>query len=264
MLSTIVGLLGDYFMKLKRTIIYFGLLLFVISITGCVYLRLLEVKKQLSNFESYFRIDDQHELTLISLEPVLLTEDIIWLTKLDPTSKEKTDQGELWRYIFEKQYSGPKNEEGDFNIPVIMLFQNDKLREVRFPERFLKFVSKPLLIRMFQSMGYSEINKLRRSASSNFQGRNLLEIPRKEFVLKVLGKPFNVEESDHTSKFTYKYNLKSTEPGSRSKESELWARFTFDRRDEAVLKAEGKFSRFNISMDFSVEGSGGVKNGRSK
>ncbi len=251
-------------MRPKRVIASLGLVAFVVFITGCVYLRLLEVKRQLSNFEDYFKIENQHELTLVCLKPVLLPEDVIWLTKLNPTSKEQTDQGELWRYIFEKRYSGSKNEDGNFDIPVTMLFQNGKLREVRLPERFSRVVSKSLLIKMFKSMGSAKVSKLKGSASSKFEGKDSLEIPTEQFVVRVLGKPFDIEDSDHTPKFIYRYDLKRAEPGPSSEDSELRTRFTFQRGDERLLKAEGKFSRFNMSMDFSVDGSDKGKNSKSE
>lgn len=249
-------------MKLKRRVIYSGIVFFLISITGCVYLHLLEVRRQLFNFEDNFEIRDQNELTLVFLKPVLLTEDIIWLTELGPTSEEETGQGKLWKYTFEKQYSGPKDEKGDFDIPIIMLFQgDDKLREIRFPERFLEFVSKPLLIRMFKSMGYSQISKLRRSATSKFQGSSM-EIPRKQFILNVLGKPSDIENSDHTSKFVYKYNLKKGKPAD--KDFKILVNFTFQRGDDKLRKAEGGLGDMKLFMDFSVDGSDSGKNGNNR
>lgn len=249
-------------MKLKRCIIYLGLLFFSISITGCVYLHLLGVRGQLSRFENYFEIRDQNEFTLVFLKPVLLTGDIIWLTELGPTSEEETGQGKLWKYIFEKQYSGPRDENGDFDIPIIMLFQkDDKLREVRFPDRFLEFASKPLLIRMFKSMGYSQISNLRRSATSKFEG-GTMEIPRKQFILKVLGKPFNIENSDHISKFAYKYNLKKGKPVD--KDFKVLVNFTFQQGDDKLLKAEGSLGGLKLFMDFSVEESKDGKDGNNR
>ncbi|GEM_PF-684737 len=249
-------------MKLRLRVIYLGLISLLISITGCVYLHLLEVRRQLSNFEDNFEIKDQNELTLVFLKPVLLTEDIIWLTELGPTSEEGTEQGKLWKYTFEKQYSGPKDEKGDFDIPIIMLFQkDDKLREIRFPERFLKFVSKPLLIRMFKSMGYSQISKLRRSATSKFQGTPM-EIPRKQFILDVLGKPSDIENSDHTSRFVYRYNLKKGKPSD--KDFKILVNFTFQQGDDKLRKAEGSLGDMRLFMDFSVDGSDRGKSGNNR
>lgn len=241
-------------MKLKWGAIYLGVTSLLISITGCVYLHLLEVRGQLSKFENYFEISDKNGLTIVFLKPVLLTGDIIWFIELGPTSEEEIDQGRLWRYIFEKQYPGPKDEKGDFDIPVVMLFQrDDKLREIRFPERFLEFVSKPLLIKMFKSMGYSQISKLRRSATSRFEGSSM-EIPKKQFILKVLGRPFNIENSDHTSRLVYKYNLKKGKPAD--KDFNILVNFTFQQGDDRLQKAEGNIGDIKLLMDFSTGRSG--------
>lgn len=236
-------------MKLIRGIIYFGFVIVIISISGCVYLHLLEVRRQLSNFENYFEIRDQNEFTLVFLKPALLTEDIIWLTELGPTSEEETGRGKLWKYVFEKQHSGSEDEKGEFDITIIMLFQrDDKLREIGFPERFLEFASKPLLIRMFKSMGYSQISKLRRSATSKFEGGSM-EIPRKQFILKVLGEPFSLENSEQTSKFVYKYYLKKGK--SVNRDFKVLINFIFQKGDDKLLKVEGNLGDMKLFMDFT-------------
>jgi uncharacterized protein YxeA len=251
-------------MRLKQATLYIGLLFVAASISGCVYLRLLQVKRQLNDFNSYFRINDQNGFSLVFLKPVLNTEDVLWLVKHPPTSKEQKGEEEVWTYLFEKDYRGQKSEEGDFDIPVVMSFEKGKLREIRFPERFLKVLSKPLLVRMFESMGSAEINKLSRSASSKFEGKDSMEIPRKAHVTLVLGKPFYDEVSRDDSIFTYQYDLKNDATNPKGKEFNLWMKFTFDQRDERLLKVDGNFSRLKVSIDFSVNGSNEIKNGKGK
>jgi hypothetical protein len=248
-------------MKLRRIIFLAGLFLLSVSITGCMYLRLLELKGQLSDFTRYFRIEDKQKLELVFLEPVLLDDDILWIMKSDPMSRQETEQGEVWEYVFEKQYGGEKNEEGNFDIPVDMIFQNGKLEEVRFPERFLKYISKPLLAKMFQSMGNAEISKLRRSADSEFQGGSSLEIPRKEQIVEILGEPFSVEDSDSKSEFKYRYKLKRPESDLDGEEFDLKTEFTFTQGDDRLLRAEGDIDGLlKMSMDFSFEESNENKN----
>ncbi len=250
-------------MKLKQVTIYLVLSLIILT-TGCVFFRLLEVKRQLNDFNSNFQINDQNEFSLVFLKPVLRTEDIKWLAKRPPTSKEVKDQGEVWTYLFEKDYRGQKDEEANFDIPIIMYFQKDKLNEIRFPERFLKVLSKPLLTRMFESMGSAEINEWNRSASSKFEGKDSMEIPKKEQVTLVLGKPFYNKDSKGDSLFTYKYNLKNNATNSKGKQFNLWIKFTFDKRDERLLKVDGNFSRLKVSMDFNIENSDESKTKISK
>ena len=65
-------------MKLKQSIVYLGFLFLMAVISGCVFLRLLEVKRQLNDFNNYFQINDQNEFSLVFLKPVLHTDDILW------------------------------------------------------------------------------------------------------------------------------------------------------------------------------------------
>ena len=251
-------------MKLKQSIVYLGFLFLMAVISGCVLLRLLEVKRQLNDFNNYFQINDQNGFSLVFLNPTLHTDDILWLAKRPPTSKEVKDQVEVWTYLFEKDYRGQKDEEGNFDIPIVMLFEKDKLNEIRFPERFLKVLSKPLLARMFESMGSAEINEWNRSASSKFEGKDSMEIPKKEQVTLVLGKPFYNRDSKSDSIFTYKYNLKNDATNSKGKQFNLWIKFAFNQLDERLLKVDGNFSRLKVSMDFNIENSDESKTKISK
>lgn len=246
-------------MRLKRATIYLGFLFIAVLIYGCIYLRLLEVKRQLNDLNSYFRINDQDGFTLTFLKPTLRTDDVLWLAKRPPTSKEEKGQEEVWTYLFEKDYRGQKNEDGNFDISIVMSFDKDSLREIRFPERFLKVLSKSLLARMFESMGGAEINKWKRSASSKFEGRDSMEIPKKEQVTLILGKPFYNKDSKDDSIFTYKYDLKNDPTNSNGKRFNMWIKFTFDQKDERLLKVDGNFSRLKVSMDFSVNESNEIK-----
>ncbi|MGH7791734.1 MAG: hypothetical protein ACREOB_05400, partial [Thermodesulfobacteriota bacterium] len=114
------------------------------------------------------------------LKPVLRSDDIVWLMRSTPTSQEKTEEGALWTYVLEKEYPDSKNEEGNFDIPISMLFEDDKLDQISFPERFLKYISRHMLVKMMTSMGDAQIDKSERRAGSTFQASNTLEIPRKQ------------------------------------------------------------------------------------
>jgi hypothetical protein len=249
-------------MNSGRAALYIGLLLIVSLISGCMYVRLLKLKAQLSDFDKYFELRDEQKLTMIFLDPVLLNDDIVWLLKSDPISREETEMGELWTYVFEKQYTGTKDEKGDFDIPLDMLFHKKKLKEVRFPERFLKYFSQPLLAKMFRSMGNAEISKLSRTADSQFKGNNPLEIPTKGQIIELLGVPFSADSSDGKSKLVYQYRVRKTASDPNKKEFRLTTKFVFQQGSDKLLKAEGDLNGLlDMTMDFSVDGSGVGKNG---
>lgn len=243
-----------YPMNARRLTVLLVLGTLILFVASCVYTRLYSFKGQLNDFEENFEINDEGGLTLVFLNPVLESGDIVWLMKNGPSSKEELEEGELWTYVFEKQYLSSNDEGGSYDIPVSMVMKEEMLKEVTLPERFLKNLSVPLLKRMFSSMGDAEISKLRKSANSIFNGSNSEEIPKMQHIVDTLGKPYSVEESDETSKFTYLYYLKNGGPDSGSGAFEFKTEFIFRKDDESLQRAKGVIRGLSMSLDFSASG----------
>ena len=226
------------------------LLIFILLLTsGCVLVRMLKVKSQLNDFDENFDLHDQRGLTLVFKNPVLGSEDIEWLMKGGPSENKKIEKGELWTYVFEKEYLDTKDEEGDYDIPVVMVMEYGKLAEISFPERFLKNLSIPLLKKMFASMGNADVSKLRKSASSKFQGESA-EIPTADNVMETLGRPYTLKTSGEESTLTYLYYLKKPEGYKGKKNFKLDMEFTVKNEDKSLTQAKGTIRGIEIALDF--------------
>jgi len=215
-------------------------------------MRLYKVQNQLNDFDTNFELSDKGGLVLIFLNPVLESGDMVWLMKNGPLKKEENGEGELWTYIFEKQYLTGAREGNEYDIPLLILMQNEMVKEIIFPERFLKYISLPLLKKMFSSMGEAEINKLSKSASSIFRGSNPEEIPGIENIVDTLGKPYSIEE-DETTKYTYLYYLKNGASGPRSDYFEFETEFEFNKESKTLEKARGTIRGLTMSLDFTSD-----------
>ncbi len=215
-------------------------------------MRLYKVQNQLNDFDTNFELSDKGGLVLIFLNPVLESGDMVWLMKNGPLKKEENGEGELWTYIFEKQYLTGAREGNEYDIPLLILMQNEMVKEIIFPERFLKYISIPLLKKMFSSMGEAEINKLSKSASSIFRGSNPEEIPGIENIVDTLGKPYSIEE-DETTKYTYLYYLKNGASGPRSDYFEFETEFEFNKESKTLEKARGTIRGLTMSLDFTSD-----------
>ena len=229
--------------------------LVLVSATGCMYLRLLEVKRQLKTFESYFQISEQNGFALVLLKPLLLSDDIIWLAAGGPTTHEETGQDKLWKYVFEKQYPRSKDEQGCWDIPIVLFFKNDRLCRVNFPNRFHTIMSKTFFVGICQSMGHAKINKTQHSATAELWEKDLqndMQIPKRQDIVNLLGKPFASKQFGFTSILTYRYKLKETTFVLDNRESYAWVSFTFRHGDGILLKAEGKVARAKVSMTYYV------------
>ncbi len=240
------------FIKSHRVLVFLALFLIVLSLSSCIFVRMMKVKNQLNDFETNFDLTDERGLTLVFKNPVLLTDDVIWLMKGGPVSVEKIDVGELWTYVFQKQHTVSQDEGDTYDIPILMVIEDGKLTEVTFPKRFLKNLSIPLLKKMLTSMGNADVSKFRRSASSKFSGSDPTEIPTSDNVVETLGVPYEVEDLGENSKLSYLYYLEDSD-GSANKDNlnfELW--FIAYNEDKALKRLGGKIRGVKLSLDFDT------------
>ena len=73
--------------RTKRLLWFALLCMALLGLSGCVYLRLLEFKGQLSNFDENFSVDLEEGLSITFLNPVILQKDM-WKIGLPPTIQE--------------------------------------------------------------------------------------------------------------------------------------------------------------------------------
>jgi len=228
-------------------------LLFLLCITfgGCVYLRFLELRHQFANFGSYFQIEEKGGIALVFLKPVLLSEDIAWLMGGKPIYEKETEGETVWKYVFKKQ--PPNLDKEDFDIPVFLFFKNNRLVRVSFPERFLKYFSKPLLARVLGSVGSAEVSKLSRKITSGVKIEDYSMMPRREHFIEVMGRPSAIKNLPSGNLLTYVY----TAGGSSEKENaNLTLHLLFHNGDGHLIRAEGIIRGFSIRFNiFSKDSS---------
>jgi len=78
------------------------LLIMTTLLSGCVYYRLLKLKRQFEHFEDNFELEDKKGLTLVFKNPILYKKDIMWLLNNKPT-KVLDENGNSWLYILTKK-----------------------------------------------------------------------------------------------------------------------------------------------------------------
>ena len=213
---------------------------------------MLELRDQLTDFETNFDLNDERGLTLVFKNPVLSSDDVIWLLKGSPVSVKPEGEGQLWTYVFQKQHIALQDEGDAFDISILMVIQNDKLTGITFPKRFLKSLSIPLLKKMLASMGNAEISKLSRSASSQYTGADSSEIPTSDNVIETLGVPYEVENLGENSKLYYLYYLEHAEGNASSDNLNLELWFIAGTEDKTLKRVGGKIRGIKLSMDFET------------
>lgn len=242
-------------MQQYRNVLYIALVIgLLLTMTGCVFLRLLKVQRQLKDFDRYFQVEDQNELALICLEPVMLMKDITWLARAKPTIQTNSGAYVVWQYIFEKQYLMDTEKEGNFEISQTMFFEDGKLRKITYPQKLTSVLKREFVTHSLRSMGKGNVNKQQRSLSAAWDDQKApksVKIPTKPDVEKVFGKPYAImRPSDSELTFYYKYALRPnpTEKLDKPRIVRLW--FTFCPHDETLQTFKAKFSGLTTKIEF--------------
>ena len=200
-------------MRLRSKIILLIIPILMASLlTGCVYLRFLKVKNQMADFKNNFQISEDNGLSLIFLNPVLKKKDMVWLMGTEPTIKESEGNPTVWIYQLKKRYPRKRPEKKNFDIPLRLTFEDNKLTTLTLPDRFTKYFSKSLFEKFLQTFGEAEISKEDKQASSQYEGADKTEIPSTREIMAVLGKPYHDRIKGEERTFVYRYKILSPNP----------------------------------------------------
>ena len=226
-----------------------------LSMTGCVYLRLLAIKNQLARFDQYFRVEASDSFTLHFLEPKLFGKDVEYLSELQPTVKKPTGDGEEWTFLFKKMRSETEeSSEAETDIFFVFRFNREGLlTSLTFSPILVRIAPPEFLELSLRSLGNADVDKKKRQIAGNLE--NLAKIkkplPHREEILRYLGEPISEEPAEDALLTTYHYRL-DTEVKSPEQEKRRLstARLYFDPKTHELMRFFGRFSGMKISINY--------------
>jgi hypothetical protein len=231
----------------RRALAVLGLLA-VVPLAGCVYLRLLELKRQLEQFDRFFLLRTENGLRLTCLQPVLLTGDVRWIG-LKPETAQRTGQAELWQVRWVKQPPPGPKEAGTFDIAVELTFAQDKLTRVAIPERYFAFIPKSFLVDLIRSLGGAHLDKAGRRIDATVTPEEVRAArPSLPTLDRLLGRPTEEHTAGSESVLRYVYVPATPEPGAATFEMILH----FDTASGELLRWQGRTPIGKIGFDFAA------------
>lgn len=189
------------------------MLVAMLTVSGCVYLRLLEFKGQLGYFEENFEIDVTNGLSITFLDPVILEQDM-WKIGLPPTLQDEDPGGVTWILVFDKLAGEDEPESFGREIRIDLRFVDDRLAGFAVGEELFAFIPKQAVLKTLSSLGELEISLTRRKARLTVdRGPDQdFPLPNRAEIVGTLG-PASSEESDEDARIlTYSYRLRPASP----------------------------------------------------
>jgi hypothetical protein len=216
---------------------------------GCVYLRLLALKRQLGEFDKNFRLQTSDGLRLIAFNPILLSGDLRWLGIL-PEKTQKKGRDEQWFVHWVKQTAVDANEPDPaaHDLELEIDFSDNKLTGFFVAERYFAFIPKSFFVGLLRGLGGASIDqdKHRVSADIPLGPNSSAGRPTASSLAGLLGTPTERRSTDGTTVLRYRY-LPPT-PGTRNGDFDLF--FTFDTATGALLRMEGLSPVGQMSLNF--------------
>jgi hypothetical protein len=186
--------------RLRRFVFATAIVATALLLSGCVYLRLLQVKRQMAAFDQNFAVSTDVGVQITCRNPVLLTDDIRWLG-LAPESTRGIGSAEEWRVRWVKQLPSTVHEAGEFDIVLELVFSRDKLARVSIPERYFAVMSKNLLLDLLRSLGGAAVDKDRRAIEAKLASAR----PDLPGIEKLLGHPSSETTEHGETVYRYRY-----------------------------------------------------------
>ena len=197
---------------MQRFLRFIVMFMTVCLLTGCVYWRLYQTKLQLNEFDQFFAIEVSDTFTWHFKDPLLYSEDFIYLSKLQPSVSLPVSKGKLWRYRFIKvdEQNQPASPEVEFFFE-LSFNEADYLTDWALSPVFLKIAPPEFLEISLRSVGGAEINREKNQikADADSVAKITAELPKKSDILANLGKPLQVEQQDNLQVWIYHFELQT-------------------------------------------------------
>jgi hypothetical protein len=225
-----------------------------LGLTGCVYLRLLEVKHQLNEFDRNFEVQVTDRLALQFRHPVLYGGDFLYLTELDPTRIEKVSSGTRWTVDFHKLDAHERVESPRRTLSFLMDFNaEEKLTGFAFSPLFLAMAPPEFLEASIRSLGKGRVDTGHRQLRVDPQDLPKIraKLPTRAIIHGIFGKPFSRSRDSDGVRYVYRF-MADVHPREQRAEARRLAevRLLFQGESETLAQMQGKFVGLKLRIDY--------------
>jgi hypothetical protein len=210
---------------------------------GCVYLRLLELKRQLADFDRHFALHTADGLALDLKHPVLLADDVRWLG-LVPEQIRAAGDAEEWQVRWVKQLPVGVLEPRRYDLVVDLTFKAGKLARVVVPERYFAVLPKAFLADVIRSVGRARVDRPAAAVESDVAATR----PELRAIDELLGRPSEERESGPQTIFRYRYLSATGDPRAGSLDMTL----VFDTASGRLLHWQGRTPVGQLGFRFTA------------
>lgn len=234
----------------RRCSAFVLLLLLTLGMQGCVWLRLLEVKNQLTEFDQHFRVDTQQGFQLRFLEPVLYGSDLTGLARMDPTHKSNHPAGQEWEFYFAKEPILDDPQPQDLQL-YCTINPAEKVQALRLAPIFLQLAPARFLEHSIRSLASANVDARKRHlhADTKTLAQAELKPPTYDHLLSKLGTPHFDKFQGEKWIVSYYYRLQSN-TAIQEEKTQAEVHLFFDQETRRLNRFRAQFARLKLSVNY--------------
>lgn len=207
--------------RATRLILLVSVTAFALTLSGCVYLRLLHFKNQLKAFDENVTVLPRSELIFQFQNPIVKDSDFVFISGSAPGRIEAVPHAtheEIWTWQFEKRLKNPTDRPYSMNFKT--RFKDGLLTRMEIDKTFVNLVGRDLVLTMFRNIGAAKINKIRRTMTSELSREKIpsLKLPSLQRVHDIMGEPTKISKSkgETLAKNEYEFNFHDPKNGKKA------------------------------------------------
>lgn len=233
-----------------------ALILFLaVTLSGCVWFRLLEIKNQLADFDENIRIEVVEKHFIVHFrEPVLLSEDFVYLSKLNPSRIEKlTNGGYRWFLDFHLDPAKTAEQKTQLVSFSMTYTREHKLEAFDFSPLFVEMAPVAFLEASIRSLGVGKIDQEKRQLKVDPEDlpKLIAALPKSADITRVMGPPESVVNENGLRILVYRFKADSLPVDKEYEERRIAeAKLYFDPSKDEILGLKGRFAGLKLSIDY--------------
>lgn len=229
------------------------LLIATLLMSGCVWLRLLDLKDQFAEFDRFITVPPGPGIELQFRRPVLYDVDLDTLITAEPTATASAGSGAdaltVRSYAFCHMPSdiGPDPASAE---PILVLtagIRQEKLVFVDLPDEIFRVIPRDLVLRAMRSLGTATVNRGARSATAAIDLQGVTTpLPTGSELIALFGQPNQIVMRDGKQRVLWRYRLEGKSLRDDGKPVIAAIAFSFEPGPQPY--GEQRPSRFQINI----------------
>lgn len=194
----------------SRRVLAGGLVAAALLLGGCVFLRLLQLKLQLDDFDRNFAVATTDGLVITCHRPVMRPDDVRWFGA-KPERITRTGTAEHWHLRMVKELPPGSKETARYDILLELTFSGDRLVRVKVPEEYFTAVPKVAILELIRSLGRGSVDQGARRIEASVAHEGPAR-PTLSSVHQLLGDPSELRTDGNRTIRRYRFTPATTEP----------------------------------------------------